>query len=66
MGDTLHIIQVKSGGLAVPLQVMMVFVLFIYIYILWSYLSFFKFRFAKKLEKQAKNRYFDITANLQY
>ena len=33
---------------------------------LWFYLSFFKFRLAKKLEKQAKNRYFDITANFQY
>ena len=32
----------------------------------WFYLSFFKFRLAKKLEKQAKNRYFDITANFEY
>ena len=33
---------------------------------LGSYLSFFEFRLAKKLEKQAKNRYFDITANFEY
>ena len=31
---------------------------------LWSYLSFFEFILAKKLEKQAKSRYFDIRANL--
>ena len=29
-------------------------------------LAFFKFRLAKKREKQAKNRYFDITANFEY
>ena len=33
---------------------------------LWSYLSFFEFRLAKKLAKQSKNRYFDITANVEY
>ena len=33
---------------------------------LWSYFSFFEFRLAKKLEKQAKNRYFDITVNFDY
>ena len=33
---------------------------------LWFYLSFFKFRLAKELEKQAKNSYFDITANFEY
>ena len=33
---------------------------------LWFYLSLFKFRLAKKLEKQAKNKYFDITANFEY
>ena len=34
--------------------------------LLWFYLSSLKFRLAKKLEKQAKNRYFDITANFEY
>ena len=29
---------------------------------LWLSLSFFKFRLAKNLEKQTKNRYFDVTA----
>ena len=33
---------------------------------LWYYLSFFEFRLAKKLEKQDKNMYFDITANCEY
>ena len=36
---------------------------------LWFYLSFIKSRLDKKLEKQAKNRYFDITditANFEY
>ena len=33
---------------------------------LGSYLSFFEFRLAKKLEKQVKNRYFDIKANFEY
>ena len=33
---------------------------------LWLYLSFFKFRLAKKLEKQTKNRYFDVTANFPH
>ena len=33
---------------------------------LWLYLSFFKFRLAKKLEKQTKNSYFDISANFEY
>ena len=34
---------------------------------LWFYLSVFKFRLAKKLEKQTKkNRYFDITTNFEY
>ena len=37
----------------------------LYIFLL-SYVSFFEFRLAKKLEKQAKNRYFDITANFEY
>ena len=30
------------------------------------YLSFSKFRLAKKLEKQGKNRYFDITSNFEH
>ena len=30
---------------------------------LWFYLSFFKFRLANELEKQAKDRNFDVTAN---
>ena len=29
----------------------------------WLCLYFLKFRLAKKFDKQAKNRYFDITAN---
>ena len=33
---------------------------------LWFYLSFLKFRLAKKLDKQAKNRHFHITANFKY
>ena len=33
---------------------------------LWFYLSFFKFRLAKELEKQAKNSSFDIRANFEY
>ena len=33
---------------------------------LWFYLSFITFRLTKKLEKQAKNRYLDITANFEY
>ena len=33
---------------------------------LWFYLSYIKFRLNKKLEKQAKNRQFDITANFEY
>ena len=33
---------------------------------LWFYLSLFKFRLAKKLEKQAKNIYFDVTAKFEY
>ena len=33
---------------------------------LWFYLSFIKFRLNKKLEKQAKTRYFDITTNFDY
>ena len=33
---------------------------------LWIYLSYFKFGLAKKLEKQAKNRHFDLTANFEY
>ena len=37
----------------------------LYIFLL-SYISFFEFRLAKKLEKQAKNRYFDITADFEY
>ena len=37
----------------------------LYIFLL-SYVSFFEFRLAKNLEKQAKNRYFDITANSEY
>ena len=33
---------------------------------LWFYLSFFKFRLAKKLEKQAKNGYVNMTTNFEY
>ena len=33
---------------------------------LWSYFLFFDFKLAKKLEKQAKHRYFDITVNFEY
>ena len=66
MGDTLYIlqqwiIQVKPGGPAVPLKVMMVFLLLLYIYFYG-----FTCRLAQKLEKQAKNRYFDVTAKLEY
>ena len=68
MGDTLYIlqqwiIQVKPGGPAVPLKVMMVFLLLLYVYF---YGFTYKCRLAKKLEKQAKNRYFDVTANFEY
>ena len=42
-----------SDGVSVP-------PLYIYFLVL---LIFFKFRLAKKIEKQAKNRYFDITTN---
>ena len=31
---------------------------------LWFHLSFLKFRLTKKLDKQAKNMYFNITANI--
>ena len=32
----------------------------------WFYLSFFKFRLVKMLQNQAKNRYFETTANFEY
>ena len=67
--DTLHvsqswIIQVKPGGPTVLLKVMMFFLFHLYIY--FYDFSFLKFRLAEKLEKQAKNRYFEITANFEY
>ena len=34
-------------------------------YIFMVLLTFFKFRLAKKFEKQAKNKYFDITARFE-
>ena len=39
-------------------------VVFLLLLCLWFYLSFFKFRLAKKLEKQAKNSYFNIQPTL--
>ena len=33
--------------------------------LLWILLTFFKFRLAKKPEKQTKNRYFDVIANFE-
>ena len=33
---------------------------------LWFYLPYFNFRLAKKLEKRARNGYFDIRANFEY
>ena len=54
------------GGPAGPLKVMMVFLLLLYIYFYGITYLFFAFRLAKKLEKQDKNMYFDITANCEY
>ena len=33
---------------------------------LWFYLPFSKFRLVKKLDKQGKNRYFDIIIHFEY
>ena len=49
MGDTLHILHVTPGGPAVPLKVMMVFVLLLYIFVYG-----FTYLLSKNLEKQAK------------
>ena len=67
--DTLHvlqswIIQVKLGGPTVLLKVMMFFLF--RLYICFYDFSFLKFKLAEKLEKQAKNRYFEIIANFEY
>ena len=63
MSDALHIlqwwiIQVKSRGPAVTIKVMMVFLFHIYI-------CFYGFTYLF-LNSEAKNRFFDITANFEY
>ena len=56
----------KPGNATVPLKVKMVFLLLLYIYFDGFTYLFLKFRLVKKLERQAKNRYFDIRANFEY
>ena len=48
-------IKGNGGVSALPLYIL-----------LWFYLSFFKFRLVKKLEKEAKTRDVDTTANFEY
>ena len=54
-----------TGEPAVPLIIMMVFLL-LYIYFYGFTYLFFKFKLTKKLLKQEKIRFFDITANFEY
>ena len=56
----------KPGNATVPLKVKMVFLLLLYIYFDGFTYLFLKFRLVKKLERQAKNRYFDIRPNFEY
>ena len=56
----------KPGGPGVPLKVMIVFRLLLYIYFYDFDYLFFKFILTKKLEKQAKTKYFDITTNFEH